>query len=275
MPVDSGFTEKDYAWFVARVQMKFSVRLADYKPEQMKRRLISLANRCGAASFFDYAALLERDGNRLSQFLEEMTINVTELVRNPELFRSLVDRVLADRFPRRTGEFRVWSAGCSYGAEAYTLAMMLQEKAPNAQFHIRGTDVDLAILARANNPQFSKDDMANVSEDQRRRHFISPDGQMFLPLRHLRDRIEFGHHDLLGDHFGVEQYDLILCRNVLIYFTDQAKERIYARFERALRPGGVLFVGGTERLSDHVASGFRLVQPFFYEKVQTPVLRAA
>ena len=267
MDAFTAFGDNDYAWFSAKVQAKFNVRLGDYKPEQMKRRLTTLAERCGAHSFVAYFALLEQDRDKLSQFLDEMTINVTELLRNPALFDTLMNDVLSSRFPRRDGgEFRAWSAGCSYGAEAYTLAMLLHEAARGSKFRIRGTDVDLTVLARAGNPVFTKEDMANIAEERRKRHFFSPDGSTFMPQNHLKAAVEFGHHDLLGNNYPPAHYDLILCRNVLIYFTDDAKERIYQNLSRALRPGGVLFVGGSERLSDHAKAGLDFVRPFFYEK---------
>jgi chemotaxis protein methyltransferase CheR len=82
----------------------------------------------------------------------------------------------------------------------------------------------------------------------------------------LRRMIQFGHHDLLADNYNQGEYDLVLCRNVLIYFTEEAKDRIYRGFFRSLKPGGYLFVGGTERISDHRGMGFELVMPFFYRK---------
>ncbi len=269
------FCDTEYDWFAAKVGTKFNVRLGDYKPEQMKRRLAMLAEKCGAPNFVLYFQLLETDRNRLEQFLNEMTINVTELLRNPALFDTLFNEVISGKFPRKDGgEYKVWSAGCSYGAEAYTLAMLMHEKSQAANFRIKGTDVDLAVLARASNPVFSPEDMHNISPARRSRHFMSPDGTTFLPQNHLKQRIDFSPHDLLSTNYPVGAYDLILCRNVLIYFTDDAKERIYANMCRALKPGGVLFVGGSERLSDHTKAGFRLVRPFFYEKVEARSIAA-
>jgi chemotaxis protein methyltransferase CheR len=271
----TAFSEKDYQWFSTKVESKFNVRLGDYKPEQMKRRLAMLADRCGTTSFVSYFSLLEKDPMKLEQFLNEMTINVTELLRNPGLFDVLMNEIIADRFPRRDGgEFRAWSAGCSYGAEAYTLAMLLHEKAGSTQFRVRGTDVDLTVLARANSPVFSPEDMVNISSERRQRHFMSPDGTTFLPQGHLKNRVDFSPQDLLSNSYPVAAYDLILCRNVLIYFTDDAKERIYQNLCKALKPGGVLFVGGSERLQDHARAGFAFVRPFFYEKTSVRSMAA-
>ena len=270
------FQEQDYAWFSTKVEARFNVKLGDYKPDQMRRRLAALAQRTRAHSFVGYFSTLEADKERLSQFLDEMTINVTELLRNPSLFDTLMNTVLPSRFPRLDGrEFKIWSAGCSYGAEAYTLAMLLYERSASSQVRIMGTDIDFSILARANNPTFTKEDMVNLSDAQRSRYFFSVDGSTYLPQNLLRERVQFSHHDLLGSQYPIEQYDLILCRNVLIYFTDDAKERIYANFCKALRPGGILFVGGTERLADHAKAGFTLLRPFFYEKPLERLARAA
>ncbi len=121
------------------------------------------------------------------------------------------------------------------------------------------------MIARAERPCFNAADMLNISPARRQTHFHELDGS-FQPKINLRNMTRFGPHDLLGDNYPKSEYDLILCRNVVIYFTDDAKERIYRGFYQALKPGGILFVGGTERLSDHRAIGFDLIRPFFYRK---------
>jgi chemotaxis protein methyltransferase CheR len=261
-----GFSEADYAGFQQRVERKTGIRLAEYKADQMRRRIASLAEKAGCVSFSDYAVLVERAPARLSEFLDRMTINVTEMLRNPNRFEELRTAVLPDLFARRKGTpLAVWSAGCSYGAEAYTLAMLLHEATPTVPHRIKGTDIDLAILAKADRPSFSPADMVNISPERRQAHFHEI-CDTYQPKMHLRNRCLFGAHDLLAGPYPRAEYDLILCRNVLIYFKDDAKERIYRGFQAALRPGGVLFVGGTERMTDHRAAGFELIQPFFYRK---------
>jgi chemotaxis protein methyltransferase CheR len=263
----AGFGDSDYQAFQQRVQSRLGVRLADYKSDQMRRRVGMMAQQAGCASFMAYFAAMERDAALLAAFLDKMTINVTELLRNPERFADLARAVLPDLLARRgRTPLSVWSAGCSYGAEAYTMAMLLHELSPTAGHRIKGTDIDLVILARASSARFSDADMANISPARRRAHFTPVIAGQFTPAAHLRKAVQFGKHDLLGDPYPREQYDLILCRNVVIYFTEEAKERIYRGFFQALRPGGVLFVGGTERLTDHRAIGYELVLPFFYRK---------
>ena len=260
------FGEEDFACFQQRVEEKTGIRLGQYKADQMRRRITALAQKAGCASFADFAVMMERDPACLAEFRDRMTINVTELLRNPNRFEELTAYVLPDLLARRpAAPLSVWSAGCSYGAEAYTLAFLLHELSPVLPHRIVGTDIDPAILARAESPCFSPADMANLSPARRRAHFEEAAG-CFHPLPHLRRQVRFAAHDLLAGPFPRAEHDLILCRNVVIYFTDEAKEQIYRGFCQALRPGGVLFVGGTERLSDHRAAGFELLRPFFYRR---------
>ena len=260
------FSEADFAGFQKRVEAQTGIRLSQYKSDQMRRRIAALAEKSGCPSFAAFAAVIERDPARLAEFLDRMTINVTELLRNPNRFEELTGAILPDLLARRKGgPLSVWSAGCSYGAEAYTLAMLLHEINPIAPHKIHGTDIDLGVLAKAERPVFSAADMVNLCPARRSAHFQETSGA-FQPQMHLRAKVRFAPHDLLAGSYPDSQYDLILCRNVVIYFNDDAKERIYRGFFRALRPGGVLFVGGTERLADHRALGFDLLRPFFYRK---------
>lgn len=265
-PVGEGFSEADYGRFQTRVEARLGIRLSQYKSDQMRRRLMSLAQKNGADSFTGFASMVERDPAQLSELLDKITINVTELLRNPDRFSELTSQVLPDLLAQRKGApLSLWSAGCSYGAEAYTMAMLLHELQPAAAHKIKGTDIDLSVLARAANPSFSAADMVNLSPARRTAHFLEVGGN-HQPRPHLRSKVRFEPHDLLGGVYPKSEYDLILCRNVVIYFNDDAKERIYRGFFQALRPGGILFVGGTERLSDYRTVGFELLRPFFYRK---------
>ena len=160
----------------------------------------------------------------------------------------------------------VWSAGSSYGAEAYSVAMLLHELDGVAPWKVRGTDVDLTVVTRANSASFCEADMKNVSADRRKIHFQEVVAGRFSPRLHLKRNVSFAGHDLLGTDYPTDTYDLICCRNVVIYFTDAAKERIFRGFYKSLKPGGILFVGGSERLPNHEKIGFEILGPFFYRK---------
>jgi chemotaxis protein methyltransferase CheR len=270
------FDALDYEAFARGVQTRFGVHLGEYRIDQMQRRLRTLAEARGHKTFAAFLQELQVTPEALKAFLDTMTINVTELLRNPERFGELTESILPGLLASRKPEgMSVWSAGCSYGAEAYTVAMLLHEQNAAGTHRIRGTDIDRAVLAKANTACFCEQDMQNISPARRAAHFldrgvntpdVGPLAPRYSPLAHLRSKVQFCPHDLLVDPFPSREYDLILCRNVLIYFTDAAKDRIYRGFFQALRPGGVLFVGGTERLQDHRAIGFESLKPFFYRR---------
>jgi chemotaxis protein methyltransferase CheR len=268
------FSDADYRYFVNHVERKLQIRLGDYKPDQMKRRLQTLAEKHGAGSFALFAQMIDKDSNVCIAFLDTMTINVTELFRNPDLFKTLQNEVLPPILQKRGGgSVDVWSAGCSYGAEAFTLAVILHELLPAGNFKVKGTDIDLSVLAKANNPSFNAMDMQNVTPERKQKFFTTFDDKTYMPKLNLKQKVSFGRGDLLADTYPREAFDMILCRNVVIYFNDEAKERIFQGFFHALRPGGVLFVGGTERLNDHGKMGFSLLRPFFYQKPAQEAVR--
>jgi len=254
----------DYFIFVKRIAEKTGVDLGAYKRKQMERRLRSLALQCGVGSLREFFHMMERDPELLEQFRRRMTINVSELFRNPDKFLELEQEILPELIARAP-ELKVWSAGCSYGAEAYSLAMLLGELSSAWQSPpILATDIDEEMLARAREGVFSEADMKNVPPVRRRRFFVREEG-WYRVRPEIRRLVEFRGHNLLHDDFE-QGFHLILCRNVVIYFTDDAKDKLYRRFFESLTEGGVLFIGGTERIFGAEAIGFRFISAFFYQK---------
>ncbi len=272
-----GFDDGDYAAFGRSVQVWLGIRLGEYKAEQMQRRVRTLAETYQCHSFQELFRGMQARTELRAAFQDTMTINVTELLRNPERFDELSRCILPPlRAQCGSATLSVWSAGCSYGAEAYSLALLLHELAPTAACRILGTDIDQNILAKAREACFTETDMGQVSPARREAHFLDLNGGQpcaggalvprYRPKPPLRDRVQLARHDLLADAYPQAEYHLVACRNVLIYFTEDAKECIYRGFFQSLKPGGVLFVGGTERLTDYRVIGFELVRPFFYRK---------
>ncbi|MHB8621167.1 MAG: CheR family methyltransferase, partial [Chloroflexota bacterium] len=168
------------------------------------------------------------------------------------------------RLLRGRDRLRIWSAGCSYGAEPYTLALVLASVTPGKQHHILATDVDQRVLDRARLANsYTDQDVRNVPGVLRRRFFTRGCDERWVLDPLIRSAVTFRRHDLLKDTFDRE-IDLIVCRNVVIYFTDDAKRRLYQKFHDALRPGGYLFVGGTEVVTGAVEMGFTNDLPTFY-----------
>lgn len=254
----------DYRIFVKRVAEKMGIDLSCYKRKQMERRLRSLARQYGASTLQQFYARLVADPDALEQFRKRMTINVSELFRNPEKFEELGADILPG-LVSDTRRLKVWSAGCSYGAEAYSVAMLARGMSLGKEaISILGTDIDGEMLARAREGTFLETDMKNVLPVRRRRFFVS-EGGGYRVRPEIREMVEFRHHDLLRDEFE-RGFHLILCRNVVIYFTDEAKDRLYRKFFESLAPGGVLFIGSTERIFEAEAIGFEHLRAFFHRK---------
>lgn len=234
-----------------------------YKGAQLERRLNAFVVRHGLGDAASLGRALERDPRLLEAFRDFLTINVSEFFRNPDRFEDLRRRFLPELL-RRSPSLRVWSAGCSIGAEIYSLAMLLEELTPGRRHHLLATDIDRLVLERARRGVYTEQEVRSVPEALRRRFFRVIDGSYHLD-RKLVDGVEFRSHNLLKDPMPVGM-DLIACRNVVIYFTEEAKDRLYRGFFASLRPGGVLFVGGTEMIFNAREIGFAPVAPCFYQK---------
>jgi len=206
------------------------------------------------------------DQNELSRFRDFLTINVSAFFRDPERWHDLREKVLPELLRVSPRGLRLWSAGCSIGPEPYSLAIMLDELTPHRKHTLLATDLDRGALARARaGGPFSADDIQNVSAIQRSRYFQAG-GPPFYTVEALSGRIQFREQNILTDNFESD-LDLIICRNVVIYFTEAAKAALYRKFAAALRPGGVLFVGGTEIVPRPQEIGLHSFGLSFYQKV--------
>jgi chemotaxis protein methyltransferase CheR len=159
---------------------------------------------------------------------------------------------------------RIWSAGCSLGYEPFTIAMLAREIAPHTPVYILATDLDDTILSRAKKATYTEPQMAGVSPSRRARFFRKVDtGWQANP--ELQALITWRRHDLHRDPYE-HPFDIICCRNVVIYFTELAKLDLYRRFSDALRPGGVLFLGATESIPSARVVGLEPAGLTFYKR---------
>lgn len=236
-----------------------------YKGTQMERRLQTIMRRAGVPDLAAYARLLAGNPARVKEFQDFLTINVSEWLRNPEKFEELQRSIFPELL--KSGQpIKVWSAGCSNGSEPYSLAMILDELDPNGRHQVLATDLDEEILKVAQAGSYSEKDIKNVPPARRAKYFTQQ-GDTFTVKPTLKARVHFERHNLLKDPFP-SGLDMVLCRNVVIYFTEEAKEELYKRFHKSLKPGGILFVGGTESLLKARELGFASSSPFFYRAVK-------
>lgn len=255
--------ERDWSDFKRRLKGKTGIDLDLYKANQMQRRLTNLMVRNGKKSLVELYEYVEADKERFRSFIEYLTINVSEFFRTPDKFSELEARVIPELLAR-SSRLNIWSAGCSIGAEPYSLAIILKEQTPMTRHRILATDLDVEILERAREGYYLDNEIKNIPPNRKNSYFSKRNDKWYVSDE-IKSRIEFKRHNLLLDKFE-NGFDLILCRNVVIYFTEEAKDMLYRNFFAALKPGGVLFVGGTEAVLNFRDMGYESYLPFFYRK---------
>lgn len=265
---------RDFEQFKRELKQHTGLDLEQYKFDQTYRRIWTMAERAGFHKFTDYLRHLRQDETRMRAFIDRLAINVSEMFRNPEQFE-LLQREILPQLLKRKSSLRVWSAGCSYGAEAYSIAILLHELAPYGSHQVLGTDIDTDVLERASRGVFTPNDVRHVPPHYLQRYLraIQEDGRtMYEADPALKRYLRFQKHNLLSDPYP-QGFDLIACRNVIIYFSDEAKERIFREFYRALNPGGYLFLGNTERIFNYQQIGYENPFAFYYRKPEQEVQR--
>jgi chemotaxis protein methyltransferase CheR len=258
-----GVSGDDYVAFCEGVRQICGVDLSQYKRPQMERRLRSFFARKGINRLTDCLDALRKDKTELDALLDRVTINVSQLWRHPEQWVRLERDVLPELAAH--SQVRAWSAGCSYGAEATTLAAVCHKAIPGARVTITGTDIDRRMIDRAREGVFSAEDARGVDIKVMERAFDRvPEGWRAKDA--LRRMMSFEIGDLLRLRPQTASKDLIMCRNTVIYFAEPIRDDLHARLAQTLRTGGYLVVGATERVSKPGDLGLQMAHPFIYRK---------
>ncbi|EYE88769.1 chemotaxis protein CheR [Fervidicella metallireducens AeB] len=245
------------------VLKEYGINLSAYKSKQLLRRIESFMLRNGASNEIDFIKILKADKTISKKFLDHLTINVSEFFRNKEMFLEL-EKKIKEILKPEINTLKIWSAACSYGAEPYTLAMIMDRLTPNKRHNILATDIDRTILDMAMKGIYNKNDVKNVEENLLKKYFEIQDGTYAIK-KEIKDRVTFKRHDLILDKYETG-FDLIVCRNVVIYFTQETKNEIYKKFYQAMKPGALLFVGATESIYNYRELGFEKASTFIYRK---------
>jgi chemotaxis protein methyltransferase CheR len=223
-----------------------------YKERCLRRRLAVRMRARGVHTFDAYSQVLDADAAEYDRLLDTLTINVTKFWRNAETWQALAPYLL-ELWRTRAGHVRVWSAGCASGEEPYTVAVALAETArglgeehllPRAR--IDATDVDRESLERTRAGEFPERAFSEMPADLARRYFTA--GATRRPLPTLERIVQVRRHDLTCEPPPDPPYDLIVCRNVVIYFDRSMQERLFQTFVDGLVPGGILLLGKVETL---------------------------
>lgn len=254
----------DYAYFKKEVLALTAIDLNCYKENQMKRRIDTLIAKHKIEGYDKYVQGLKNDRELFDEFVNYITINVSEFYRNPEQWRLLDEQVIPDLIGKFGRNLKIWSAACSTGDEPYSLVMALSKHIPLNNIRIFATDLDKQVIEKAKVGLYAEKSIASVPAEFKAKYFTKV-GPSFKIADEIKARVEFKEHNLLKDLYPSECH-LIVCRNVLIYFTEEAKEDVFRKFCRALAGGGVLFIGSTEQIINYKEIGYVRKNSFFYQK---------
>ena len=254
----------NYEKFKKDILQLAGIDLNSYKEKQMRRRINTLITKNNVKTYNDYVALIKKDKEKFDQFINFLTINVSEFYRNPDQWKILEGQVFPELIKKFGKNLKIWSAACSTGDEPYSLVMALSRQVPLANIKIIATDIDNQVLDTARMGLYNEKSIASVPDDLKKK-YLTKVGYSYQISDEIKKRVEFKKHDLLKDPYP-SGCNLIVCRNVVIYFTEEAKDVIYQKFHKALQPGGVLFIGSTEQIMNYRELGFDRHTSFFFEK---------
>lgn len=257
--------ETGYDTFKKDILLITKIDLNAYKERQMKRRIDTLIGKHGFKTYNDFVAAIKVNKILLDEFVNYLTINVSEFYRNPEQWTYLEEKVIPELIKNYGHGIRIWSAACSTGDEPYSLAMLLTKFLPLNQIHIIATDIDKQVLEKAHMGLYKDRSLAALPKEFLVKYFRKINDDTYQIKDEIKKCVEFRQANLLKDSYP-EHCHLILCRNVLIYFTEEAKLEIYKKFNDSLVSGGVLFVGSTEQISNYKDINYSSTRSFFYKK---------
>lgn len=255
----------DYEYFKKEVFTLTKIDLSSYKEKQMKRRIDTLIAKHKIVGYDKFIKTMKEDKLVFDDFVNYLTINVSEFYRNPEQWVLMDKQIIPELIEKFGKNLKIWSAACSTGDEPYSLVMALSKHIPLNQIKIIATDIDKQVIEKAKSGLYNEKSIAAVPDDLKKKYFTKL-GPSFQISNEIKSRVEFRQHNLLKDSY-IDKCDLIVCRNVLIYFTEEAKDEVFRKFNSALKSKGILFIGSTEQIMNYKEINFNRKNSFFYEKI--------
>ncbi len=250
---------------------KSGIYITDTKKYLIENRLSRILQERKLGSFEEYLKIIKvaANGSELSRLFDAVTTNETYFFREPDQFNVLMTEVLPKVLSQKKGSktLKIWSAACSTGEEAYTIAMFLMEKhLSTQQFEIYASDISDAVLHSANEAIYNSYSIRNIPEPFLKKYFTNS-GQSYTLNSKVKDAVKFTNLNLLNDAKlkSFRGMDIIFCRNVLIYFDTKAKQKVVSNLYDNLNPGGYLFIGSSESLHNVT----RALRPNVINKVIT------
>jgi chemotaxis protein methyltransferase CheR len=266
-PVDenSTYDNPGYDTFKQKIKKITGLDLNSYK-NQIHRRVHMLMQRWEITDYNKYFEMIEKDDRRLRDFLDYLTINVSEFFRNDSQWWKLRDVLLPELIKLRGNKrLKLWSCGCATGEEPYSLAILSIVLGLDPSVPVLAVDIDDGARAIAQKGQYLKRQLINVPPEYLSKFFTSNNGETYEVTREVKNRVTFKKMNMIEDKFA-DMYDLILCRNVVIYFTQETKAHLYKKFTEAIAPGGYFLVGSTEQIFEYKTLGLESAGSFLYRR---------
>ena len=262
-----------YDFIIALIYERSRIRLHDGKQALIRARLGKRMRHHGFESLTDYCDFLRTraDEDEVTQVVDALTTNFTSFLRERDHFEFLVNKALPETLGGSRRKFAVWSAACATGEEPYSIAMYLAENFPRNSgwdWRIQATDISTRALGKAQEAVYPADRLEHVPLEWQRRYFQRGHGQWEGHVRvkeALTERVRYQQINLLGQYQFGEMFDVIFCRNVMIYFDRPTQEQLVLQLARFLQPKGYLLTGHSESLNG-LSVGLRCLRPSIYQK---------
>ncbi len=245
----------DYVGFKRQVHAILGVDLDSYKEQQMQRRITQWLSRHRLDDFSGLVNVLKDDPLHRAKFSEYLTINTSHFFRDQSVFEALERKILPE-ITTNGREPKIWSAGCSIGAEVYSIAILLTEQRRKFK-DLLATDIDEGILKKAMNGQYIPNQLNALPQPLLDKYF-SKQRDMYEIAEPIRRSVRFKQHNLLKDSYE-KHFDLILCRNVFIYFTTETQKKLTEQFMTSLKAGGYFVVGSAEQIMNPSSFGLKRI----------------
>jgi len=246
--------DADLAVLKGLIKEKLGFNCEYYKNSHFKRRIDVRLRASGSKNYGDYVKLLKESNDERTILMDTLTVNVTNFFRNSEVYdiieKEVLPAVIRSRGASHIRSIKIWSAGCSIGVEAYSIAMLLHhilgDNIRRYNILITGTDIDKSSLQQAQQGVYSEAEMKDVRPAFLKRYFVLQ-GNQYHVIDELKKMTHFKSHDMISG-LKMSGFDIIFCRNVTIYFEKELQETLYMDFYNGLNENGFFVMGKTETL---------------------------
>jgi len=246
--------ERDFRQLLITIESKLGIRCENYKESYLKRRIESRMRMNKITKYNEYNILIKKDNEELEKLRNALTINVTKFFRDPTVFEVIRREIVPDIIEKKK-KIKIWCAGCATGEEPYTLAIIIYEYLAlkkDVDVTILATDLDLEAIKKAKEGIYDKRNLENVSKMQLKKHFTELENGKFAINEHIKKMVKFSKHDLMSGSPAGRFMDVVSCRNVTIYFTENQKNTLSKEFHEALSNNGYYIIGKTEYIGREV-----------------------